>query len=133
MEGDTEFWTSHVEACRREGMAASVYERQHGLTLVSLYYWRRKLTRTTVTGADGAANQFVALRVVDMEVGAATGTCTLTKRWCRCSRKRARRRPRTAICGCRRAARQGGRWCSTTMRAVVGRYQCACCMITVVT
>ena len=36
MEGDTEFWTSHVEACRREGMAASVYARQYGLTLASL-------------------------------------------------------------------------------------------------
>ena len=41
MEGDTEFWISHVEACRREGMAASVYARQHGLRLASLYYWRR--------------------------------------------------------------------------------------------
>ena len=80
MEGDTEFWTSHIEACRREGMAASVYARQHGLTLASLYYWRRKLTRAAATGADGAANQFVALRVVDMAVGAATGTCTLVLR-----------------------------------------------------
>ena len=80
MEGDTEFWTSHIEACRREGVAASVYARQHGLTLASLYYWRRKLTRAAVTGADGAAKQFVALRVVDMAVGTATGTCTLVLR-----------------------------------------------------
>ena len=80
MEGDTEFWTSHVEACHREGVAASVYARQHGLTLASLYYWRRKLTRAAVTGADGAAKQFVALRVVDMAVGTATGTCTLVLR-----------------------------------------------------
>ena len=80
MEGDTEFWTSHIEACRREGMAASVYARQHGLTLASLYYWRRKLTQAAVTGADGAAKQFVALRVVDTAVGAATGTCTLVLR-----------------------------------------------------
>lgn len=43
MEGDTEFWTSHVEACRREGSAVSVYARRYGLTLASLYYWRRKL------------------------------------------------------------------------------------------
>ena len=80
MEGDTEFWTSHIEACRREGMAASVYARQHGLTLASLYYWRRKLMRVAAIGADGAANQFVALRVVDTAVGAATGTCTLVLR-----------------------------------------------------
>ena len=43
MEDDTEFWSSHVEACRRQGGAASEYARQHGLTLASLYYWRRKL------------------------------------------------------------------------------------------
>ena len=43
MEGNTDFWISHVEACRREGSAASVYARRHGLTLASLYYWRRKL------------------------------------------------------------------------------------------
>lgn len=64
MEGDTEFRTSHVEACRREGVAASAYARQHGLTLASLYYWRRKLTRAATSGADGAAKQFVALRVL---------------------------------------------------------------------
>ena len=80
MEGDTEFWTSHIEACRREGMAASVYARQHGLTLASLYYWQRKLTRAAVTGADGTANQFVALRVVDTAGGAATGMCTMVLR-----------------------------------------------------
>lgn len=82
MEGDTEFWTSHVEACRREGGTASVYARQHGLTLASLYYWRRKLTPTAAVGdgASGPTNQFVALRVVDAAVGAATGPCTLVLR-----------------------------------------------------
>ena len=39
MEGDFDFWTSHVEACRREGSAASVYARRHGLTLASAA-WR---------------------------------------------------------------------------------------------
>lgn len=80
MEGDTEFWTSHVEACRREGVVASVYARQHDLTLASLYYWRRKLTRAAATGADGTANQFVALRVAAAAVGAASGPCTLVLR-----------------------------------------------------
>lgn len=82
MEGDTEFWTSHVEACHREGVAASVYARQHGLTLASLYYWRRKLhlAAAVVDGAGVTANQFVALRVVDAAVGAASGPCTLVLR-----------------------------------------------------
>ena len=36
MAGDTEFWTSHDdEACWREGAVASVYARQHGLTLLA--------------------------------------------------------------------------------------------------
>lgn len=81
MEGDTEFWISHVEACHREGVAASVYARQHGLTLASLYYWRRKLTSAAAAGgASEPVNQFVALRVVDAAAGAATGTCTLVLR-----------------------------------------------------
>lgn len=85
MEGDTEFWTSHVEACHREGGAASVYARQHGLTLASLYYWRRKLTlAAAVVNGDGgtsvAVNKFVALRVVDAAAGATAGACTLVLR-----------------------------------------------------
>jgi hypothetical protein len=83
MEGDTEFWTSHVEACRREGSAASVYARLHGLTLASLYYWRRKLKLaaaiTDGTGA-GPAGKFVALRVMDVAGDAPTGPCTLVLR-----------------------------------------------------
>ena len=78
MAGDTEFWTSHVEACRREGAAASVYARQHGLALASLYYWRRKLTPATVAdGACGTTGKFVALRVVDAQASPANGACTL--------------------------------------------------------
>jgi transposase-like protein len=77
MEGDTEFWTSHVEACCRSGSAASVYARQHGLKLSSLYYWRRKVE---LAGTDSAASKFVALRVVPALTDAATGACTLILR-----------------------------------------------------
>ena len=80
MQGDTEFWTSHVEACHREGMAASVYARQHGLTLASLYYWRRKLKLAAAVsdGSSGSpANKFVTLRVVDAAASAQLGPCTL--------------------------------------------------------
>lgn len=65
MEGNTEFWISHIEACRREGEAASVYARQHGLTLASLYYLRCKWTlAAAIGGANDPVNQFVVLRVV---------------------------------------------------------------------
>ena len=82
MEGDTEFWTSHVEACRREGTAASAYARQHGLTLASLYYWRRKLKLAAAVGDGGStpSNKFVALRVIDAAAVAATSPCTLVLR-----------------------------------------------------
>ena len=82
MEGNTDFWTSHVEACRREGSAASVYARRHGPTLASLYYWQRKLKLAAAVndGGSGAAGKFVALRVMDVAAGAPTGPCTLVLR-----------------------------------------------------
>ena len=83
MEGDTAFWTSHVEACRSSGAAASVYARQHGLTLASLYYWRRKLKLDAAVSdgsAIGSANKFVNLRVVDAAAGVTSGPCTLVLR-----------------------------------------------------
>ena len=83
MEGNTEFWTSHVEACRREGSAASVYAWRHGLTLASLYYWQRKLKLATAVNdgnGDAPAGKFVALRVMDVAAGAPTGPCTLVLR-----------------------------------------------------
>ena len=83
MENDTEFWTSHVEACRREGTAANVYARQHGLTLASLYYWRRKLKlAAAVSDSSGSvpAAKFVALRVVAAAADIAGGPCTLVLR-----------------------------------------------------
>ena len=82
MEGNTDFWTSHVEACRREGSAASVYARRHGLTLASLYYWQRKLKLAAAVNDDGGgpSGKFVALRVMDAAAGAPTFPCTLVLR-----------------------------------------------------
>lgn len=64
MNIDIEFWTSHVDAARREGVPASVYAREHGLALASLYYWRRKLHIAAAASAGGSTGKFVALRVV---------------------------------------------------------------------
>ncbi|MES2741750.1 MAG: hypothetical protein V4754_12470 [Pseudomonadota bacterium] len=79
MEGDTQFWTSHVEACCRQAVAASVYARQHGLTLASLYYWRRKLKLAAAvnTGGDSPVGKFVALRVMDAAASVPSCPCTL--------------------------------------------------------
>lgn len=83
MTGGIEFWTAHVEACRREGTAVSGYARQHSLTLSSLYYWRKKLTLAATVnegGGSGPADKFVALRVLDAAPVAATVACTLVLR-----------------------------------------------------
>lgn len=75
MSGDAEFWTSHVEALQREGVAVSVYARRHGLALASLYYWRRKLKMAADAGA--ATSKFVALRLVSAAPAVAAAACTL--------------------------------------------------------
>ena len=51
----------------------------NGLTLASLYYWRRKLKLAAAAGnsASVPASKFVALRVVDATAGRPTGACTL--------------------------------------------------------
>ena len=78
MKGDTEFWASHVEACRREDGVASVYAREHGLALASLYYWRRKLALSAeASGGASATAKFVALRVTTATTATADGACTL--------------------------------------------------------
>jgi transposase-like protein len=79
MESDTQFWTSHVEACCKQGMAASAYARQHGLALASLYYWRRKLklAATVDTGSGSPAGKFFALRVMDEAASLPSCPCTL--------------------------------------------------------
>ena len=78
MSGDTEFWTSHVEALRREGDAVTVYARRHGLSLATLYYWRRKLKVAVNAGAVGAATgKFVALRLVGAAAPVSAAHCTL--------------------------------------------------------
>jgi transposase len=77
MNGDIEFWTSHVDAVKRERISASAYARRHGLSLASLYYWRRKLQVAATASAGGAIGKFVALRVLDESLAAQAGHCTL--------------------------------------------------------
>jgi transposase-like protein len=78
MSGDTEFWTSHVDALQRESVAVSIYARRHGLALASLYYWRRKLKMAADAGAVGAATgKFVALRLVGAAPAVSAAACTL--------------------------------------------------------
>ena len=75
MNSNTEFWTSHIEALRREGVATTVYAKQHGLSLAALYYWRRKLNAAGEAGA--GAGKFVSLRLVGAAPPACAPHCTL--------------------------------------------------------
>jgi transposase-like protein len=61
MKTGTAFWMEHVSTIERDGIAASKYARQHGLSVTALRYWCRKL-RASSTEA-GLPHQFITLSV----------------------------------------------------------------------
>ena len=65
MKKGTEFWVGHVAAAKLEAISASEYARRHGLSVVALYYWQRKLKANAVANEAGKGSKFVALRVAD--------------------------------------------------------------------
>ncbi|WP_050978208.1 MULTISPECIES: IS66 family insertion sequence element accessory protein TnpA [Alcaligenaceae] len=72
-----EFWSSHLSAIDAEGVTAKDYARQHGLSVSSLYYWRKQLKHAA--GANGAAgtSTFLPVQVaVDRSPGS-SASCTL--------------------------------------------------------
>jgi hypothetical protein len=46
-----QFWQAHVDKIERDGLVASEYAKQQGLSVTALYYWRRKLKPATPAGA----------------------------------------------------------------------------------
>jgi transposase-like protein len=88
MKDARNYWSNHLAAIRTQGgsTSTSTYARQHKLSLVSLYYWRRKLQldeapQSVAVFADAPKPQskFVALRVSDAvpEMSAQSQCCTL--------------------------------------------------------
>lgn len=63
MQIGAEFWAAHVAAAKLEAIPASEYARRHGLSVKSLYYWRRKLKKSDKADTPLLAGKFVALRV----------------------------------------------------------------------
>ena len=61
MKMGTEFWAAHVAASQRESIPVSEYARRHGLSVKSLYYWRRKLKKSDTTDTPLPSRKFVAL------------------------------------------------------------------------
>ena len=61
-----QWWRRHVTAWRERGVSARVYGEEHGLSVHSLYAWKRKLAerdRERVQRSDTASPQFVAVEV----------------------------------------------------------------------
>jgi len=70
MKSGRNYWAEHVEAIKSQGVAASTYARQHGVSVTALYYWQRKLQLEVVPNGLALATakpqgKFVALRVND--------------------------------------------------------------------
>ena len=62
MKAGADFWAEHVAAIKREGVSASAYARQHGLSVAAVYYWQRKFRAAQMVGQACPANETVAVR-----------------------------------------------------------------------
>ena len=65
-----DFWEPHLVALRASDLTSVAYAREHGLSVHSLGWWRRKLmgrssTRTAATPVKRKSSTFVALKVAD--------------------------------------------------------------------
>ena len=76
MKSGTAFWMGHVATIERNGIAASKYARQHGLSVTALRYWRRK-RRAGAEDVAAPASQFLTLSVAQPGDGPLQGGCIL--------------------------------------------------------
>lgn len=78
MKAEDAYWESHVAALNREAIPVTAYAHQHGLSVSTLYYWRRKLKLAGEQSADAiGVGKFIALRVGDGAAGPRGVSCTL--------------------------------------------------------
>jgi transposase-like protein len=76
MKSGTAFWMGHVATIERDGIAASKYARQHGLSVTALRYWCRKL-RVSAMEVAAPASQFLTLSVAQPGDGPLQSGCIL--------------------------------------------------------
>ena len=62
MSERSEYWAQHLTAIEREGIATKAYPEREGLSVASLYAWRREL-RTRSIPAPVTQKRFVAVEV----------------------------------------------------------------------
>ena len=70
MKNGRNYWAEHVAAIKSQGVTASTYARQHGISVTALYYWQRKLqlemaAHSMALAAPKPQGKFVALRMND--------------------------------------------------------------------
>ena len=75
MKSGTAFWMGHVATIERDGIAASKYARQHGLSVTALRYWRRKLRASAEVVPPGS--QFLTFSVTPTGKGPPQPGCIL--------------------------------------------------------
>ena len=84
MKNGRNYWAEHVAAIKSQGVTASAYARQHGISVAAMYYWQRKLQAHVTVHSVALAtpkpqSKFVALRVKDAleQIAQPSWECTL--------------------------------------------------------
>ena len=76
MSQGMEFWSAHLSAIDAEGVTAKAYAQQHGLSVSSLYYWRRQLRQIDKVDQTSGSPAFVPVQV-STDCPARPATCSL--------------------------------------------------------
>jgi hypothetical protein len=68
MRKGREYWSPHIAKLLEEGISSKAYAERESLPLTSVYYWRRRLTGSTIlavqpTGVKSSSTGFLAVRV----------------------------------------------------------------------
>ncbi len=79
MTTESETWTAHVAAIKQGSISARAYAQEHGISLASLYYWKRKLKVASAKSdpTPQAVSKFVALRLPVVPLVPRPASCTL--------------------------------------------------------
>lgn len=64
MSERSEYWSQHLAAIEREGIGTKAYAEREGLSVASLYAWRREL-RTRSIPAPDTQKRFIAVEVAE--------------------------------------------------------------------
>lgn len=72
-----DFWERHLVGLRASGLSAVAYAREHGLSVHSLGWWRRKLNASSLTSSASAPVSAKRSKFVALKVAEAVTTCSM--------------------------------------------------------